>query len=479
MGYSLEEVEGLGGWVNVIHPDDRAAASKFTDELSRGSPVITEYRIIDGSGNVKWLRDRIHPQLDQDGKLQRLTGGVTDITERKQLEEKLLRAQRLDAMARLAGAVAHDFNNLLVVRYGTLEELEADAASERAPATSSLQEIATSSLQEIRVSVEQTEGLTRALLAFGRKQVTVRRPVGLNALVGDSLPLLSRVASEGVHLRTELPAEDVVVAMDAAQVQLMLLNLCMNARDALPNGGEIVISVREVEWLREDPKRPAELSPGSWGCIEVRDDGVGMSDEVRQQVFEPFFTTKAPGMGTGLGLATVYGMALQMEGTVAVKSEPRKGSTFSIYLPRAKLPEEAAALSGFRSSVGGRERLLLVEDQEAVRRTLSNALSQRGYTVLTAGSAEEALALPADDLKRVALVMTDVRLPGKDGLALCNELTKVHRTLRVLLVSGYVPDAQIQNELSSGRFPFLAKPFSPEGLARRIRELLDDTEYPQ
>jgi len=465
VGYSIEDVERLGGWVNIIHPDDRAAATKFAEELQRGTPVLTEYRFIDALGNVRWLRDRIHPQIDADGCLRRLTGGVTDITEHKQLEERLVRAQRLDAMARLAGSVAHDFNNLLLVLYGVLDELDGDASSNRT--------YAPSILQEMRTALERTEQLTRSLLTFGRKQVTRNRAIGLNGLVRDSLPLLSRVADERVELCTVLGDDEVVVAADPGQLQLMLLNLCVNARDALPNGGKIVIKVSEVQWSRDAAGRPAELGPGNWGCLSVRDNGTGMSDAVRRRVFEPFFTTKPPGLGTGLGLATVHGAALQMGGTVAVESGLGTGSEFMIYLPLADATESGVTESSFRRSVGGRERLLLVEDDAAVRRTLVHTLKQRGYTVLTAESAEEALGLPAAELTAVDLVISDVRLPGMNGLALCRELMKGSPRLRCLLISGYLPDDQVQHELSKGQFPFLPKPFSPEGLALRIREVLD------
>ena len=387
---------------------------------------------------------------------------MQDITERRRFEEQIRQSQKMEALARLAGGVAHDFNNLLTVIFGGVGLLQLSPRTDRDA----------EAVEAIITSAERAAELTRALLALGRRQLTVARPMKLRDALEGARPLLEKSLNT-VRLEVD-NAVGCTVRLDAGQLQLVLLNLVMNARDASRAGGVVRLVTREVEFQQHSRGRPADLAPGRYGAIDVIDQGEGIAPEVLPRIFEPFFTTKAPGQGTGLGLAISHGIVTQLGGAISVKSRLEKGTSFTVYLPIADGAAGPAQQSApLKIHLGGTETILLVEDEPRLRRLAARVLRDYGYTVLEAGSGEEASALADDALRPVALLLSDVRMPGMDGSTLAKALVARMPGLKVLLMSGYTADDEVTTDVTTGAVPFLGKPFTPDGLARRVRELLD------
>jgi PAS domain S-box-containing protein len=458
-GYTPQEVAEVGGWFEVIHPDDRGNLEELFDATRAGKRVVNEYRIVRKDGEWRWLRDRIVPILDPEtGELVRLVGGVQDITDLKELESQLLHSQKMEALARMAGAVAHDFNNLLTVMYGTIDTLAKEpGGGQRA-------------LEELRATVDRATNLTSSLLTFGRRRVAAPKVLALASVFEHCVPMLQRAVGERVSIEIANQAPGARVCLDASQLELVLLNLAVNGRDAMPEGGTLWVTARTVEFSGFDAARPPELQPGRYAAVEVADSGGGIAPEALPHLFEPFFTTKPDGKGTGLGLATAHSVVRQMGGAIRAESEPGRGATFCLFLPLTPDGVDAVEAPAVRHSIGGSERILLVEDDGGVSSVVTRALSDLGYEVTLVESAEEALALK----ERFDLLLSDVRLPGRPGTQLAEELSAASPDLRVLLMSGLVEDEQQRAVVESGRFAFLPKPFVPEGLARRVREVLDE-----
>ena len=461
-GYSPSEIAKLGGWLAVMHPDDRVAAPEVTAALQAGRPFVNEYRILTKHGKERWLRDRGQPVLDPEtGALQQIVGGVQDITDRKQLELELGHAQKLDALARLAGSVAHDFNNLLTVMMGECELLTAELGAAMSSET----------LTTLRRSFENAAELTTSLLAFARRRPMIRENVRLADALTHVLPMLERSMGEHISVRVEHGAGDALIAVDRAQLDTALLNIALNARAAMPEGGQLRVRT-SVEQVPSSAVRPsADLAPGSYCAIALHDTGIGMSPEVLARVFEPFFTTKG-GRGTGLGLSTVYGVIRQFGGAVLAESVTGQGATFTIYLPVAQGEVGDVQRTERRLSIGGHEHIVLVDDDPAVLSTVSRILTDLGYRVSAFPHAEGLLA-DGEALATCQLLLTDVRLPGQSGLALAEHCAMRYPRVKLLLVSGYVEDPAHAAVIESGRFPFLHKPLAPENLARQVRSVLD------
>lgn len=461
-GYTPEQVRALGGWLMLVHPEDRVRWPDILTTLRAGTPVVIQYRIIDRSGQPRWLRDRVRPIIEPGSSdVTALVGGIQDISEQKSLESQLLQAQKMEALARLSGGVAHDFNNLLTVIFSSVDMLRSgfgDAAQH---------------LDDIEQASQRAAELTQSLLAFGQRQVGKPRCAPVHELVDGARGLLSRAVGERVKLILELEAELAHVYADPGNLQLVLLNLAVNARDAMPSGGELRIRTRKHGLGEAEARRPPELAPGPWISISVTDQGDGISAEVLPHIFEPFFTTKEHGRGTGLGLATVHGIVAQLGGTITVDTEPGRGSTFTIHLPATDPVERSEAVPEPRYSVGGTEQVLLVEDEPSLRRICGRVLRDLGYSVVEAESTEQALALGEDRLREFALLVSDVRLPGRSGLELATELLGLQPNTGVVLMSGHLGERAASEQLSSERYLFLSKPFTPAGLARRVRETLD------
>jgi two-component system, cell cycle sensor histidine kinase and response regulator CckA len=373
----------------------------------------------------------------------------------------------MEGIGQLAGGIAHDFNNLLTTVLGY-----SDMALSQLSAHDPIRE----DIDEIRKAGQRASNLTRQLLAFSRKQVFEPRVLDLNALIAESSRMLARLIGEHIRFETVLDPELGSVRADPGQVEQVIVNLVVNARDAMPEGGMLTVRTGNADITAPSSRDHGGLAPGRYIVISVRDTGVGIEPETQKRIFEPFFTTKEKPHGTGLGLATVYGIVSQSGGHIVVASEPGRGSTFAIYLPRVDEPASAAVVAPAPAIHRGSETILLVEDEAAVRGLTLRCLQSSGYTVLQAASAEEALPIAAAHAGRLDLLLTDVIMPGASGPELARRLLEKRPGTRVLYVSGYT-DASMasQGALDDGAY-FLQKPFTPESLARKVREVLDARE---
>jgi signal transduction histidine kinase len=386
-------------------------------------------------------------------------------TENARAEEELRQAQKMEAIGRLAGGIAHDFNNLLMVMRGFAELLCVNLPSgpERRNA------------EKIVGAADRAARLVAQLLAFGRKQVLSLRPLDLNECVGEVGRLLPRVLGEHIEIVVHPEAHLRTVKLDPMQIEQVLMNLAINARDAMPEGGRLLIETRNVDVDREFLRCHAEASPGPYVLLCVSDNGCGMASETSQHIFEPFFTTKAPGKGTGLGLATVYGIVRQSDGFIWVYSEPGKGTTFKLYFPAiAGASEPLARARAAASEVPlGHETVLVVEDEDGVRDAMTMFLRRSGYTVLEASHGERALEVARAFRGDIDLMVTDVVMPGVNGRELARRLAGERPMTRVLFVSGYSGSAMAEQFALQPDTPFLEKPFTWDAFARKVREVLD------
>jgi PAS domain S-box-containing protein len=389
----------------------------------------------------------------------------TDVTKKKSLEAQLLHAQRMEGIGMVAGGVAHDFNNLLTVISGftvmVIDGMKPDDPS-------------LSMLQEVYKAGERAATLTRQLLAFSRKQILQIQVLDLNSLIADAAKMLSRLIGENIRMVTDCDPTLCLVRADAGQIEQILLNLCVNARDAMPQGGHITVRTRNVEFDEAYAREHPYVKPGHYVLLSVCDTGAGMDEATKTRVFEPFFTTKEVGKGTGLGLATVYGIVKQSGGSVEFDSSPGRGTTFQIYLPRVK-EVASARKSPFDESKAprGTETLLLVDDDAAVRSLARLALQTFGYHVLDAADGAAALLLNGAHPEPIHLLLTDVVMPGMSGRELADRLTALRPDLLVLYMSGYTDDAILRNGVATSSASFLAKPITPGMLARKVRLVLD------
>jgi PAS domain S-box-containing protein len=459
----------VASFFDRVHPEDREqvrAAARAA--LAGGQPYEVDHRIVRPDGTVRWVHEQADVVGDEQGRPAALIGTVQDITDRKSLEEQLLQAQKMEAMGRLAGGVAHDFNNLLTAILGY-----ADIVLRRLEAGHPLR----GKVEEIKKAGERASTLTRQLLVFSRKQDMQPRVVGLNAVVTELEKMLRRIIGEDVELTTSLAADLGRIRADPAQLEQILLNLAVNARDAMPSGGLLVLETANAELDATYAREHVGVSPGRYVMLVVSDTGTGMSEETRRHIFEPFFTTKAPGKGTGLGLATVYGIVAQSGGHIWVYSEPGRGTVFKVYLPRVDDPVDAKAATA-PPLVGGAETVLLVEDEDGVRELMAEVLTGYGYEVLTARRAEEALQLAARHSGRLDLVISDVVLPGLGGPALVEQLRAARPGIPALFISGYTSETMVQRGIVEEGAAVLPKPFTPEALGRRVREVLDAPPNP-
>ena len=379
---------------------------------------------------------------------------VEDTTERKELELQLAQSQRMEAVGRLAGGVAHDFNNLLTVikSYSTmlLEALEGDARRE--------------DVEEIAAAADRAGALTRQLLAFSRRQMMQPRPLHLNLVVTDIEKMLRRLIGEDIALVTRLEGDLWLVHADPGQIEQLVMNLAVNARDAMPDGGHLTIETANVE-----------RDAGSYVMLAITDTGVGMTSDVRAHLFEPFFTTKERGKGTGLGLSTVYGIVKQSGGDISVFAEPGKGASFKIFLPRYVVDQAAQAdvKPTAPAAPRGTETILLVEDDPSLRTLAERILRSYGYTVLVASTGQRALTLVEAFTAQIHIVTTDVVMPEMSGTALVERLVSIVPDIRVLFMSGYTDDEVVRRGIFDRRAAFLQKPFTPDQLAFKVREVLD------
>jgi len=393
---------------------------------------------------------------------------VRDITERKRLEDQLRQTAKMEAIGQLAGGVAHDFNNLLTIITGYTELLL------RHPDENFLYR---KDLEEIKKAGDQATSLVRRLLAFSHRQVLQPKVLDLNIMISGTAKMLGRLIGEDIELETFLAAELAPVKVDPTQIEQIIINLAVNARDAMPQGGKLTLRTENVTLDEDFCRWMPESRPGKFVCLSIEDTGVGMDKEIIEHIFEPFFTTKEPGVGTGLGLSVVYGIVKQHEGWIDVYSKPGQGSTFKVYLPAfsVKLEDKTEERISLQEFQGRGERILLVEDEKGVLEFTKRVLGENGYTVSSATNAKEALDIFEKEKGRFYLVLSDVVLPDKSGLELVDELLKKNPELRILLCSGYTGKKSQWSIIRERGFRFLQKPYSLADLLRAIREAIEQS----
>ncbi|MBI1967608.1 MAG: PAS domain S-box protein [Gemmatimonadetes bacterium] len=465
LGYALDEFVGRNAF-EFIHPDDQPLVrERLTDALQRpGAQVSVHARVRHQDGSWHLLQGVFTNLLD-DPDVGAIVNNYYDITESRRLEDQLRQAQKMEAVGRLAGGLAHDFNNILTAIAGYSDLLLEDLP---------LQDPRREDVEEIRKAAERAAALTRQLLAFSRRQVLQPKVIDLNAVVASAEKLLRRLIGEDVTLATRLEPALWAVRADPGQIEQVIVNLAVNARDAMPQGGQLTIETANtlLDQAYADEHQP--VTAGEYVMLAVTDTGIGMDKETQAHIFEPFFTTKERGKGTGLGLAMVYGIVKQSGGFIWVYSEPEQGTTFKSYLPRVVESVEAAPSEPARAPrTAGSETILLAEDEEAVRRVARETLTRHGYTVLQAPAGAVALALAGNYQDAIHLLLTDVVMPGMSGRQLADRLTALRPGLKVLYMSGYTDDAIVREGRLEPGLAYLQKPFRPDALARKVREVLD------
>jgi PAS domain S-box-containing protein len=467
LGYSTEEwLAESRDWLRHVPPEDHPIIISAEERSGRGEPFQAEYRMMRKGGETIWVSDTAvvvrgsdsHPVME---------GLIVDITDRKLLENQLQQARKMEAVGRLAGGVAHDFNNLLTIIKGYLE-----MALQRCLDRPELH----SDIRRIEEAADRAVTLVRQLLAFSRKQVLRPKILDLNAIVLNLDQLLRRLMSENIEMKTFVSQDVGAIKADPGQIEQVIMNLVVNARDALPEGGRILIETSNVDLDSTYTRDHAIVVPGPYVLLAVTDTGIGMTPDTVANIFEPFYTTKESGHGTGLGLSTVYGIVKQSGGYIWVYSELGKGTTFKVYLPRVAEAVQVSAppaITLASTARKGHETILLVEDEPDVRELTQMVLSERGYTVIEAPTPAEAERLAEKNGSEIHLLLTDVVMPGISGGELAKRLTGRYPNLRVLFMSGYTYNVFAQDgTLAEGIF-FLQKPFTPQVLTEKVREALD------
>src|ERR1051325_3993093 len=464
LGYTPEEwLENSENWLRYVHPEDHAAVNEAEAAGLQGKSFQAEYRVNRKDGRTVWVNDTAtitkgsenHPVME---------GFMVDISEKKLMEMHSQQARRMEAVGRLAGGITHDFNNLLTIIKGYTE-----LARQRTEGQSALR----NDIERIDDASERAAALVRQLLAFSRKQVLQPKNLDLNGIVSGLELLLKRLMGEDIRMQVKMHPELGTIKADPSQIEQVLMNLVVNARDAMPHGGKLFIETCNAELDQGYANEHVSVKPGKYVMLAVSDTGSGMSAETIAHIFEPFYTTKGGTRGTGLGLSTSYGIVKQSGGYIWVYSEPEQGTTFKVYLPRVDEAAEPAAVARLKSAAQkGSETILLVEDDEAVRGLAETVLSSFGYNVIVTQDPEDALSI-AETGVVIQLVLTDVVMPSMSGRELVRKLTTRHPHLRVLYMSGYTDDIITSGGVLEAGLAFLQKPFTPVALAQKVREVLD------
>lgn len=460
-------LEHPAAWLETVHPDDQDRIRKAISDRKEAK-YMEEYRILRPDGSERWIAERAFPVLDKQGSVRRIVGVAEDITSRKQLEFQMLQAQKMEAIGQLSAGVAHDFNNLLTVIQGNASLI----AGEKNPEQIQL------FTREIDDAAQRAAALTRQLLLFGRKQAMKLREINLNEIVHETGKMLKRIVGEDIDLRFQTAADAIFVRADSGMMNQILVNLAVNSRDAMPNGGRLLIDVTQVDFDEAVAQRVPAAKPGSYARISVIDSGAGIPPEALAHIFEPFFTTKDVGKGTGLGLATVFGIAQQHGGWVDVFSEPGSGATFRVYLPVIKTTKNPVTPEQKKNLPRGNETILLVEDENSVRKMVQTLISNLGYKIIEAATGKEAVALWEQRQEKIDMLMTDIIMPdGMNGVELARKLQASEPGLKVLLTSGYAADLISGERNIREGVNFIPKPYDLQKLAETIRSCLDQPPH--
>jgi PAS domain S-box-containing protein len=454
-------------WLEAIHPFDREEMPHGSTANSGFHQYDREYRIIRPDGTVRWIHDRAFPIHDASGEVYRIAGVAEDITERRQIEERLRQSQKMEAIGQLAGGVAHDFNNILAA---VMMEVELSGKVKNLP------QAAREGLQIIGTAAERAAALTRQLLLFSRRQVMQPCRADINEIVTNIAKLLQRILGEDIKIELHLHPGPLTAHADPTMLDQVIMNLAVNARDAMPKGGRLVIETSTRDITEDDVRTNPDASTGQHVCLSVSDTGMGMTDDVKAHLFEPFFTTKKPGKGTGLGLATVFGIVKQHRGWTRVYSELAQGTTFRIFLPALGAAHEMPASSHPGSAPrGGPETILLVEDEISVREITRRMLERHGYTVLEAVSGVDALRVWDEHEDRIQLLFTDLVMPGGiGGRELAEELRRRRPALKAVFTSGYSAELAGSSMCPLDSQNFIQKPASLTQILAIIRKCLDE-----
>jgi len=463
----------VGGWLRIVHPDDVDAMNRYyiEDVIGKGQLFHRDYRIARVSdGETRWVMGRGELHFGPDGIPRTMIGTIQDITDSKiaeaqqeKLQSQLIQAQKMESIGRLAGGVAHDFNNMLCVMMGRAEE----AMTKLEPSDPVFVH-----LLEILKAGKRSSDLTRQLLGFARRQDVAPRLLDLNETIEGMIKMLRRLIGEDIEIAW-LPAKDLrSIRIDPGQVDQILANLCVNARDAIQGTGRLTIETMNTLFDEENASPQTDLRPGSFVTLAVSDTGCGMSAETQRQIFEPFFTTKEVGKGTGLGLSTVYGIVKQNHGLVNVYSELGKGTTFKIYLPAAVGAPSHAVEPETKPILQGDETILLVEDEPLLLSMTAEMLQSHGYNLVRAGSAKDAIEAFQSSRHSIDLLISDVVMPSMNGQQLVGHLRTLRPGLKVLFMSGYTSSIINQNGDIGEGTTFIQKPFSMHTLMEKVREAL-------
>ncbi len=473
-----EPIPGPNDHFNYYAPDDRAILQEhYQHAIETGEPFDLELRCHTATGRLFWARAMGAPTFEN-GRCTIMRGIFQDITKHKQAEEdhdkleaQLRQAQKMEAVGQLAGGVAHDFNNILTAMFGNVETALREIQAHHPDARTAID-----GMQQIEQGAQRAARLTRQLLTFSRRQVIRPEPVNLNTTLLDIEKMLRRLVTEDIDVQLCCAPAVSSVRVDPGQLEQVILNLVINAKDAMRDGGRLLIETRDVTLNERYVATHPEVEPGNYVMLAVSDTGAGMAPEVCERVFEPFFTTKPEGQGTGLGLATVYGIVKQSGGSIACYSETGQGTCFKVYLPTtpdAALPRPRPA--EHEAPPTGTETILLCEDDASVRELTAVILREAGYTVLAAAKPGEALQIAAAETGNIHLLLTDVIMPGMNGRKLSDTLTTLRPDIRTLFVSGYTENVIAHHGVLEKNVNFLEKPFSRHQLLQRIREVLDQT----
>lgn len=479
MEFISDEIEKISGYpaadflgnkvrtyASIIHEDDRR---KVEEEVQKGiegkKPFILEYRIVDRKGRERWVYEKGRAIFSPEGKVLYLDGAIFDITERKKLSEQLLQSRKMEAIGKLSGGIAHDFNNQLMVIIGYCDLLLGSMGPSG---------VQREKVLDIKEAAEKSSALVRQLLAFGRRQIVAPAIFELNRLIKSLENMTRTVIGETIVLELKLAADLKNVRMDQGQMEQVLLNMIVNARDVMPGGGRLEIETRNVE-IREENKPDPELAPGDYILLTVKDNGAGMTEDVKARIFEPFFSTKPKHKGAGLGLATCYGIIRGAGGIIQAQSHPGQGAVFLIYIPASAEVSDAPKIEKEKKNIpSGCETILLIEDEARVRSIIAHILRNQGYRVLEFSGGEEAIQyLKQSNKGKIDLLLTDVIMPGMHGQQVAETVKELLPDIQVIFMSGYMEDTLIRHGIEENQINFLQKPCEISVLCHKVRDILD------